>query len=48
MVKPASGCDIITTEQFRKGLDDKLIGQIMGAFIGQHHLGDAGLITLTS
>ncbi len=38
----------MTTEQFRKGLDDKLMGQIMVALIGQHHLNDQGSITLTS
>lgn len=38
----------MTAEQFRKGLDDKLMGQINVALIGQHHLNDAGSITFTS
>ncbi len=38
----------MTAEQFRKGLDDKLMGQIMVALIGQQHLNDAGSITLTT
>jgi NAD(P)-dependent dehydrogenase (short-subunit alcohol dehydrogenase family) len=38
----------MTAEQFRKGLDDKLMGQIMVVLIGQHHLNDSGSITLTS
>ena len=38
----------MTSEQFRKGLDDKLMGQIMVALIGQHHLNDQGSVTLTS
>jgi NAD(P)-dependent dehydrogenase (short-subunit alcohol dehydrogenase family) len=38
----------MTSEQFRKGLDDKLMGQIMVALIGQHHISDGGSITLTS
>jgi NAD(P)-dependent dehydrogenase (short-subunit alcohol dehydrogenase family) len=40
--------DTMTAEQFRSGLDDKLMGQINVALIGQHHLNDAGSITLTS
>ncbi len=38
----------MTTEQFRRGLNDKLLGQIMVALIGQHHVNDGGSITLTS
>jgi NAD(P)-dependent dehydrogenase (short-subunit alcohol dehydrogenase family) len=38
----------MTAEQFRKGLDDKLMGQINVALIGQHQLSDAGSITLTT
>ncbi len=38
----------MTSAQFRKGLDDKLMGQIMVALIGQHHVRDGGSITLTS
>jgi NAD(P)-dependent dehydrogenase (short-subunit alcohol dehydrogenase family) len=38
----------MTAENFRKGLDDKLMGQVMVALIGQHHLSDGGSITLTS
>lgn len=38
----------MTGAQFRKGLDDKLMGQINLALIGQHHLNDNGSITLTS
>ncbi len=38
----------MTSEQFRKGLDDKLMGQILVSLIGQHHITDGGSITLTS
>ena len=38
----------MTAAQFRKGLDDKLMGQINLALIGQHHVNDGGSITLTS
>lgn len=38
----------MTPQQFRKGLDDKLMGQISLALIGQHHVSDGGSITLTS
>lgn len=38
----------MTPQQFRKGLDDKLMGQISLALIGMHHVSDSGSITLTS
>lgn len=38
----------MTPEQFRKGLNDKLMGQINLALIGQHHVADGGSITLIS
>jgi NAD(P)-dependent dehydrogenase (short-subunit alcohol dehydrogenase family) len=38
----------MTTEQFRKGLNDKLMGQINLVLIGQHKVKDGGSITLTS
>jgi NAD(P)-dependent dehydrogenase (short-subunit alcohol dehydrogenase family) len=38
----------MTEEQFRKGLDGKLMGQINVALIAMHHLNDGGSITLTS
>ncbi len=38
----------MTTEQFKIGLHDKLLGQIELALIGQHYLNDGGSITLTS
>ncbi|OWY37829.1 short chain dehydrogenase [Xenophilus sp. AP218F] len=38
----------MSTEQFRIGLEDKLLGQINLALIGQHHLNDGGSLTLTS
>lgn len=38
----------MTAAQFRKGLDDKLMGQINLVLIGQHHLSDGGSFTLTS
>ncbi|PRC93309.1 short chain dehydrogenase [Solimicrobium silvestre] len=38
----------MTAEQFRIGLNSKLLGQVDLALIGQHYLNDAGSITLTS
>ncbi|MGX5731155.1 short chain dehydrogenase [Pseudoxanthomonas beigongshangi] len=38
----------MTAEQFDVGLQDKLLGQIRLALIGQHHLQDGGSITLTT
>lgn len=38
----------MTAADFRKGLDDKLMGQINLTLIGQHHLNNNGSITLTS
>jgi NAD(P)-dependent dehydrogenase (short-subunit alcohol dehydrogenase family) len=38
----------MTEEQFRKGLDGKLMGQINVALIAMHQLNDGGSITLTS
>ena len=38
----------MTGEQFKKGLLDKLVGQVNLALIGLHHLNDGGSITLTS
>ncbi|MFT3987449.1 short chain dehydrogenase [Aestuariivirga sp.] len=38
----------MTAKDFRKGLDDKLMGQINVALIGQTFLNDGGSITLTS
>lgn len=38
----------MTPELFRKGVNDKLMGQINIALIGQHHVKDSGSITLTS
>lgn len=38
----------MTPELFRKGVNDKLMGQINVALIGQHHIKDNGSITLTS
>jgi NAD(P)-dependent dehydrogenase (short-subunit alcohol dehydrogenase family) len=38
----------MTPELFRKGLNDKLMGQINVALIGQHHITAGGSITLTS
>lgn len=38
----------MTAEQFKKGLMDKLLGQVNLALIGQHHIADGGSITLTS
>jgi len=38
----------MTATQFDVGLQDKLLGQIRLALIGQHHLQDGGSITLTT
>ena len=38
----------MTAEQFRKGLNDKLMGQVNLTLISQHKLRDHGSITLTS
>ena len=38
----------MTGEQFKKGLLDKLLGQVNLALIGQRYLNDGGSITLTS
>ncbi|MGH6820006.1 MAG: short chain dehydrogenase [Methylocella sp.] len=38
----------MTGEQFKKGLLDKLLGQVNLALIAQHYLNDGGSITLTS
>ncbi len=38
----------MTPEQFAIGLNDKLLGQVRLALLGQHHLNDGGSITLTS
>jgi NAD(P)-dependent dehydrogenase (short-subunit alcohol dehydrogenase family) len=38
----------MTPEMFRKGVNDKLMGQINVALIGMHHVNDGGSITLTS
>jgi NAD(P)-dependent dehydrogenase (short-subunit alcohol dehydrogenase family) len=38
----------MTPELFRKGVNDKLMGQVTVALIGQHHVKDGGSITLTS
>lgn len=38
----------MTGELFKKGLNDKLLGQVSLALIGQHHVADGGSITLTS
>lgn len=37
----------MTPEQFRSGLDSKLMGQVNVALAAQHHLRDSGSITLT-
>jgi hypothetical protein len=37
----------MTTEQFRIGLNSKLLGQVSLALLGQHFLTDGGSITLT-
>jgi NAD(P)-dependent dehydrogenase (short-subunit alcohol dehydrogenase family) len=38
----------MTAEQFRLGLDEKLMGQVNLTRVGQHYLNDGGSITLTS
>jgi NAD(P)-dependent dehydrogenase (short-subunit alcohol dehydrogenase family) len=38
----------MTSEQFKIGLHDKLLGQVQLALIAQQHLADRGSITLTS
>lgn len=38
----------MTAAQFNQGLQDKLLGQVRLALLGQHHLNDGGSITLTS
>ncbi len=38
----------MSSEQFKVGLHDKLLGQVHLALVGQHHLNDGGSITLTS
>jgi len=38
----------MTAEQFNIGLQDKLLGQVRLALLGQHYLNDGGSITLTS
>lgn len=38
----------MTPEQFRKGLDDKLMGQINLVLLGLRHVNDGGSFTLTS
>lgn len=38
----------MTAEQFRLGLNEKLMGQVNLTLIGQHFLNDGGSITLTS
>lgn len=38
----------MTPAQFRKGLDDKLMGQVNLVLIGQSHVNDGGSFTLTS
>lgn len=38
----------MSIEQFRSGLDDKLMGQVNLAMIGKKYLNDGGSITLTS
>jgi NAD(P)-dependent dehydrogenase (short-subunit alcohol dehydrogenase family) len=40
--------DEMTGEQFRLGLNEKLMGQVNLTLIGQHFLNDGGSITLTS
>lgn len=37
-----------SAEKFAVGLNDKLLGQVRLALIGQHHLNDGGSITLTT
>jgi NAD(P)-dependent dehydrogenase (short-subunit alcohol dehydrogenase family) len=38
----------MTPEQFRKGLDDKLMGQVNLVLLGMAHVADGGSFTLTS
>nr|WP_295378267.1 short chain dehydrogenase [Pseudoxanthomonas sp.] len=38
----------MTAAQFEIGLQDKLLGQVRLALLGQHHLADGGSITLTT
>lgn len=38
----------MTPAQFAVGLNDKLLGQVRLALLGQHHLNDGGSITLTT
>lgn len=38
----------MTSEQFKSGLMNKLLGQVLLALHGQHYLNDGGSITLTS
>lgn len=38
----------MTAEQFRRGLDDKLMGQVNVVLVAQHLLNDGGSFTLTS
>lgn len=38
----------MTAADFHRGLQDKLLGQVRIALIGQHYLSDGGSITLTS
>lgn len=38
----------MTVEQFRSGLDDKLMGQVNVVLVAQHRLADGGSFTLTS
>lgn len=38
----------MTAEQFNKGLQNKLLGQVRVCLIGQHHLAAGGSITLTT
>ena len=38
----------MTAAQFDIGLQDKLLGQVRLALVGQHHLADGGSITLTT
>ncbi|WP_201325523.1 short chain dehydrogenase, partial [Burkholderia sp. E168m23] len=38
----------MTAADFHRGLQDKLLGQVRVALVGQHYLSDGGSITLTS
>ena len=38
----------MTAAQFNQGLQDKLLGQVRLALLGQHHLNEGGSITLTT